>query len=244
MSVLDRATLEESTLADLHAIASELSIDGYRRLRKGDLIDTIIAHQGGEEPPAELSERRRAPPSSAERRRGRMSRTPRTSECRPTAPRAARRGAAAGWPGANGSARRAAAAVAVVVVRRADRRLRGAKRGASPRTRAKEEPEIVEGTVELLPNGSGFVRVSPPEPSDRRRLHLRRPGQALRARQRRPRHRPAPCRRIVPSASRRWCGSTRSTAARPRSWRIADASTICRPSSRASASSSAPTTRR
>ncbi len=50
MSVLDRATLEESTLADLHAIASELSIDGYRRLRKGDLIDTIIGHQGGEEP--------------------------------------------------------------------------------------------------------------------------------------------------------------------------------------------------
>ena len=49
MSVLDRATLEESTLADLHAIASELSIDSYRRLRKGDLIDTIIAHQGGED---------------------------------------------------------------------------------------------------------------------------------------------------------------------------------------------------
>ena len=49
-NVLDRAMLEESTLSDLHAIASELSIDGYRRLRKGDLIDTIIAHQGGEEP--------------------------------------------------------------------------------------------------------------------------------------------------------------------------------------------------
>ncbi len=39
MSVLDRATLDDSTLADLHAIASELSLDGYRRLRKGDLID-------------------------------------------------------------------------------------------------------------------------------------------------------------------------------------------------------------
>ena len=68
MSVLDRATLEGSTLADLHAIASELSVDGYRRLRKGDLIETLLAHQAGEEPPAptELSsvtadESRRAP---------------------------------------------------------------------------------------------------------------------------------------------------------------------------------------
>ena len=34
MSVLDRSALEASPLADLHAIASELSIDGYRRLRR------------------------------------------------------------------------------------------------------------------------------------------------------------------------------------------------------------------
>ncbi|MDE3132340.1 MAG: Rho termination factor N-terminal domain-containing protein, partial [Acidobacteriota bacterium] len=50
MSVLDRETLEESTLADLHAIAAELSVDRYRRLRKDDLIDAIVAHQGGEQP--------------------------------------------------------------------------------------------------------------------------------------------------------------------------------------------------
>ena len=34
MSVLDRSALEASPLADLHAIASELGIDGFRRLRK------------------------------------------------------------------------------------------------------------------------------------------------------------------------------------------------------------------
>src|SRR5207244_2540568 len=34
MSVLDRSSLEDSPLADLHALASELGIDGYRRLRK------------------------------------------------------------------------------------------------------------------------------------------------------------------------------------------------------------------
>ncbi|HWF34755.1 MAG TPA: Rho termination factor N-terminal domain-containing protein, partial [Solirubrobacteraceae bacterium] len=49
MSVLDRSALEDSPLADLHAIASELAIDGYRRLRRADLIDSIVAHQGGEE---------------------------------------------------------------------------------------------------------------------------------------------------------------------------------------------------
>ena len=47
MSVLDRGALDQSPLADLHAIASELSLDGYRRLRKADLIDAIIERQGG-----------------------------------------------------------------------------------------------------------------------------------------------------------------------------------------------------
>ncbi|MEA2147550.1 MAG: transcription termination factor Rho, partial [Solirubrobacteraceae bacterium] len=47
MSVLDRDALDQSPLADLHAIASELSLDGYRRLRKADLIDAIIERQGG-----------------------------------------------------------------------------------------------------------------------------------------------------------------------------------------------------
>src|SRR5579872_5444877 len=48
MSILDRSALEQSPLADLHAIASELTLDGYRRLRKADLIDAIIARQSGE----------------------------------------------------------------------------------------------------------------------------------------------------------------------------------------------------
>ena len=47
MSVLSRSALESSPLADLHAIASELGIDGFRRLRKADLIDRIVEHQGG-----------------------------------------------------------------------------------------------------------------------------------------------------------------------------------------------------
>ncbi len=49
MSVLDRTALEESPLADLHEIASELSIDGYRRLRRAELIGAILDKQGGPE---------------------------------------------------------------------------------------------------------------------------------------------------------------------------------------------------
>lgn len=49
MSVVDRPALEASPLADLHALASELSIDGYRRLRRPDLIDALLARQGDDE---------------------------------------------------------------------------------------------------------------------------------------------------------------------------------------------------
>src|SRR3954469_2784584 len=48
--VLDRSALEQSPLADLHLLANELGVDGFRRLRKPDLVDAIIQRQsGGEE---------------------------------------------------------------------------------------------------------------------------------------------------------------------------------------------------
>src|SRR2546427_986166 len=48
MPILDRQQLEESPLADLHAIASELGIEGFRRLRREELIETLLAAEGGE----------------------------------------------------------------------------------------------------------------------------------------------------------------------------------------------------
>ena len=48
MSVVDRSDLEASPLADLHVIATELGLDGFRRLRKAELIDAIVERQGGE----------------------------------------------------------------------------------------------------------------------------------------------------------------------------------------------------
>jgi transcription termination factor Rho len=160
MSVLDRSMLEESTLSDLHAIASELSIDGYRRLRKGDLIDTIIVHQGGEPAPARVSARTRT------RAKAKPESQP---ELEPEAEADAASDAGSDDDEGAGAARR----------RRGRRGGRGRSTGRpgsadgdeadehEPAAPAKEEqPEIVEGVVELLPNGSGFVRVSPPESSD------------------------------------------------------------------------------
>jgi transcription termination factor Rho len=49
MAVLRRKELEASPLADLHAIASELGLEGFRAMRKDDLIGTILGAQGGED---------------------------------------------------------------------------------------------------------------------------------------------------------------------------------------------------
>ena len=56
MPVLERSELEASPLADLHAIADQLGIDGFRRLRKAALIDAILGEPGGAEVPASSGE--------------------------------------------------------------------------------------------------------------------------------------------------------------------------------------------
>ena len=47
MAVLERSELEASPLADLHAIADQIGLDGFRRLRKADLIDAILGESSG-----------------------------------------------------------------------------------------------------------------------------------------------------------------------------------------------------
>jgi transcription termination factor Rho len=59
MSVLQREQLEDSPLADLHAIASELGLEGFRAMRKTDLIGAILRAQGADdeaEPAAAIEE--------------------------------------------------------------------------------------------------------------------------------------------------------------------------------------------
>jgi transcription termination factor Rho len=141
MTVLHRDALEASPLADLHAIASELGIDGFRRLRKAELIDRILRDTDTD--------------------------TDTDSD---------------GDGDANGSAvieevvdEAAAEDDARPKRRRGSRGGRGrgrddADRDSGEADEADDGPErrdeTIEGVVELLGNGSGFVRVSPPEPSD------------------------------------------------------------------------------
>ena len=61
MAVLQRRELEQSPLADLHAIASELGLEGFRTKRKEDLIGAILAAQGGAEPEPEPGDDDREP---------------------------------------------------------------------------------------------------------------------------------------------------------------------------------------
>jgi transcription termination factor Rho len=61
MAVLQRSELESSPLADLHAIASELGLEGFRTRRKDDLIGAILAAQEGEDAPAQVEEEEREP---------------------------------------------------------------------------------------------------------------------------------------------------------------------------------------
>ncbi|MCX6394415.1 MAG: Rho termination factor N-terminal domain-containing protein [Solirubrobacterales bacterium] len=83
MSVLSREALEASPLADLHQIASGFGIDGYRRLRKADLIDRMIESQGGDPSEGKSAEPESTPaprerrPRSREQRDSRESREPR-----------------------------------------------------------------------------------------------------------------------------------------------------------------------
>jgi transcription termination factor Rho len=60
MPVLDRKELDESPLSDLHAIASELGIEGYRRLRREELIDALAGDGGSSKPKPKPRTRTRA----------------------------------------------------------------------------------------------------------------------------------------------------------------------------------------
>jgi transcription termination factor Rho len=162
MTVLERSELDASPLADLHAIADQIGLDGFRRLRKADLIDAILERSGsgsgagsgsrggtgsdaggagaGGEDAEDGSEERGGEPRTVRRRRPTTRRSPGT--------------------------RRAKASEDVPE--------RDAERGAAKEEAApakSREPRAakdrsVEGVVELLGNGSAFLRVSPPEASD------------------------------------------------------------------------------
>src|SRR3954454_549109 len=141
-SVLDRSALEQSPLADLHVLANELGVDGFRRLRKPELVDAILARQGGEA--AEVAEVEDAAPEAA---------TP-ESDGGSDEPKRSRRGRRGG----RGRRRDEDEGGALV-----DRDEPVASTGGGSDDR---DGKTVEGVVELLANGSGFLRLSPPDETD------------------------------------------------------------------------------
>jgi transcription termination factor Rho len=219
MSVITRSALEASPLADLHAIASELGIDGFRRLRKADLVNKIIEQQGGEEAVAAAAAEAGEDTAEEKPRRTR-SRGGRGSRSRKRDDDAEEEGTTDEGAGDEPADEDVVAtedeaveeaieeeaaeeAAEEAVEARPRRRSRGGRGRGRDRDRDRDEDEpssdeaaeeprserggrdrdrdrdrggddrdrdadarVIEGTVELLPNGSGFVRLTPPEPSD------------------------------------------------------------------------------
>src|SRR3954462_3553102 len=128
MAVLDRKELEESPLSDLHAIASALGIEGYRLLRREQLIEAILgggsAGDSGETDSGE-----------DDRPRRRRSRDGRGRRSQP---------AGGGDGGCDTEAEDEAPAE------------REAEAEGEP-----EPEEVRAGVLDILPNGSGFVRPQP-----------------------------------------------------------------------------------
>jgi transcription termination factor Rho len=200
MAVLERSELEASPLADLHTIANQVGLDGFRRLRKADLIDAILGEassDGGEDAAGE-DEPSESAPRARRRRPLRARRTSedtadardndsdtdagpdagaRGSDDEPAAAeedaegadggaRRGRRRGTRGGAGAPGSGRGSTRARGRTGAREGS----GAREASGARAAAEQDGDdsarIAAGVVEVLGNGSAFLRVDPPEPSD------------------------------------------------------------------------------
>ena len=142
-SVLDRSALAESPLADLHLLANELGVDGFRRLRKDDLIDAILTKQAGDD---------LARPEGGDAGGGD------DDEDAPTRSRRGRRG------GRSRGGRRDDDNGDDAVEE--DKPARGGRGRAKAAEKEPVEDKEVEGTIELLGNGSAFVRLTEGETAD------------------------------------------------------------------------------
>jgi transcription termination factor Rho len=171
MTVLDRSELEASSLADLHLIADQIGLEGFRRLRKADLIDAILGERGGggeDEASAgdgEDAAGERAPRSG---RRGRSLRSRSRRGLSAAAEDGERSGGHEDGESHEGHEEREPADEEDRAS--SQRRRRGrSDRGGAARGRAAgegEPDEVHDGVVEILANGSALLRVDPPEPSD------------------------------------------------------------------------------
>jgi transcription termination factor Rho len=190
MTVLERSELEASPLADLHAIANQVGLEGFRRLRKAELIDAILdetvstSGAAADSGAGGADDGERADGERPRRRRPARSRRPREdaegndvaasdadedtdapiaadtdtdTDSAPSARRArGRRSRSAASAAGEGSSRSGAGETSTRTRARAEADSDGAQ----------DAGRIAAGVVEVLGNGSAFLRVDPPEPSD------------------------------------------------------------------------------
>ncbi len=179
MAVLERSELEASPLADLHTIADQIGLDGFRRLRKADLIDAILGEESPSSNGAEKSSDNDDGEGEARPRRRRSPRTRRPAGAAAKAQddEADEKSDVDSSPDKDESPSRTSTGAA-----RRGRGGRSARGGAgrSSSTRSTSSGDdadsdagdsestgrIAAGVVEVLGNGSAFLRVDPPEPSD------------------------------------------------------------------------------
>jgi transcription termination factor Rho len=171
MSVLNRKELEDSPLADLHQIASELGLEGYRSKRKDDLIATILGATGSEDEPAAAPATGAEPDDEADTSEGTSEDTSEgTSED-------TSEGTSEDTSEGTSEGTSEDEVDEVPADEALERPTRRGRRGGRGRRRpaadadaaAEEEPEVVEdevsdeeiatGVLDVLANGSGFVRV-------------------------------------------------------------------------------------
>ena len=158
MSVLQREQLEDSPLADLHAIASELGLEGFRAMRRADLIGAILKAQGADdeaEPAAAIEEPEpdEVPADEA------LERPAGEAEAAPPADEA---------PAEEDATEQETEESAEEPAEAEAEEEPEAEAEEEPEVEAEEEPEAeadtappATGVLDILANGSGFVRVDP-----------------------------------------------------------------------------------
>jgi transcription termination factor Rho len=165
MSVLNRKELEDSPLADLHQIASELGLEGYRSKRKDDLIGTILSATGSADEPAAPS----APSTGAERDDEEDTSEDTSEGTSEGTSEDTSEGTSEDTSEGTSDDEADEVPADEALERPARRGRRGGRGRRAPA--AEEEPEVVEdeisdeeiatGVLDVLANGSGFVRVDP-----------------------------------------------------------------------------------
>jgi transcription termination factor Rho len=154
MTVLDRSELQASPLADLHLIADQIGLEGFRRLRKADLIDAILGEKGPADGDSDAGESGSDSDGETPERRPRARR-----------PSRSRRASSAKKSVESEDEQQEQPAAEKPASARRTQRAQGG-RARAEREKSEDGERLAEGVVEVMGNGSAFLRVAGSESSD------------------------------------------------------------------------------